>query len=377
MNNPSQELCGSWWSHGDWVDAKCTFDTHILDLNPAQHNVSTRFIPAPVDLHVHGCGGYDCMQGEPALRAMLRAALKTGTSALLATSVTAPFDNISEFIDSAKNVINNPDNGAALLLGVHLEGPFINPDKLGAQPPHTAKPDLDIVRSWLSSGIVKVMTIAPEVDEDGQLMQLLLQHNVKVQIGHSNCTWHQAQLALNNGCGVTHLYNAMGGVSHRDGGTATAALAYADFAEIITDGIHVERAAFDIALKAIPNLYSVTDATAAAGMPDGNFILGSLSVYKKGDRVQLVDGTIAGSCLTQVQSLALLRSWNLDWPTIIELTSSRPASWINETTLGKITIGAKANWIELNADTAVALWVEGQRHALDSSTILDKTSTPT
>jgi N-acetylglucosamine-6-phosphate deacetylase len=298
---------------------------------------------------------------------MLKAALKTGTSALLATSVTAPFQDISQFIESAKNVIDSPDSDAALLLGVHLEGPFINPEKLGAQPPYTVKPDLAIVRSWLDSGIVKVMTIAPEIDVDGQLLPLLLAHGVKVQIGHSNCSWHQAQLAINQGCGITHLYNAMGGVTHRDGGTATAALAYADFAEIITDGIHVEQAAFDIALRAIPNLYSVTDATAAAGMPDGNFMLGSLPVIKKGNQVQLPDGTLAGSCLTQTQSLALLRSWGLDWSTIAKLSSARPAAWINEAKLGKISQGAKANWIELQADTVVAIWVNGQQQGLTNS----------
>ena len=362
----TQQLSGIWLTPTGWTNAICRFDSTIQSLKLTNDSASgpVRYLPAPVDLHVHGAGGYDCMQGEDALRSMLKAALNTGTSALLATSVTAPFEDISHFIQSAANVINSPDSEAAQLLGVHLEGPFINPSMLGAQPQHTAKPNLAIVESWLSSGLVKVMTIAPEIDVDGNLLALLQAHGVKVQIGHSNCTWQQAQLALQQGCGITHLYNAMGPVAHRDGGTATAALAYADYAEVITDGIHVERAAFDAALRAIPNLYSVTDATAAAGMPDGDFKLGSLAVVKKGNHVRLADGTLAGSCLTQLRSIALLRSWDLDWPEIVEMTSARPARWIDEQTLGKIDVGAKANWIELDVDTVVAIWVSGQRHAL-------------
>jgi len=141
---------------------------------------------------------------------------------------------------------------------------------------------------------------------------------------------------------VTHTFNAMSKVTHREGGAATAALAYADYAEIITDGIHVERAAFDAANRAIPNLYSVTDATAAAGMPDGSFQLGTMQVHKKNDRVCLADGTLAGSCLTQVKSIELLRSWGLDWNEIVALTSTRPAQ----------------------DDKPAAIWVSGTRFPL-------------
>ncbi len=304
------------------------------------------------------------MQGEQAIRGMLKAALKGGTGALLATSVTASFADTTQFIRSVAAVMASPDNDAAQLLGIHLEGPFISPAMLGAQPPHTAKPDLPMVESWLASGLIKVMTYAPEVDTDKQLLKLLQQYNVKAQVGHTNCTWHQAQQVLQHGGGVTHLYNAMSKVAHRDGGAATAALAYANYAEIITDGIHVERAAFDAAYRAIPNLYSVTDSTAAAGMPDGSFQLGTLQVCKQDDRVCLADGTLAGSCLTQLRSMEILREWGLDWTDIAALNSTRPASWINNKLLGKIDVGAQANWLELSGDNVVAIWVSGSRFDL-------------
>ncbi len=362
-----QCISGNWWAPNGWVKGECRFTDSVKQITLVDDDLvaSTHFIPAPVDLHIHGAGGHDCMHGEASLREMLKAALTTGTAALLATSVTAPFDDIMAFLQTALTVNKQPDDAAAQLIGVHLEGPFISTEKLGAQPPYTALPDLDVLKSWLDTGIVKVMTFAPEVDPDGRLQEMLHEYDVKAQIGHSACTWQQAHVALQRGCGITHLYNAMSGLAPRNAGAAAAALAYADYAEIITDGIHVEKPAFDVAFRAIPNLYSVTDATAATGMPDGDFHLGSHTVTKKGDRVLLADGTLAGSCLTQLRSIELLRSWGHDWHTIVELCSARPARWINASSLGTITTGALANWLEISDEDIVAIWVRGQRHPLN------------
>ena len=104
----------------------------------------------------------------------------------------------------------------------------------------------------------------------------------------------------------------------------------ADYAEIILDGLHVEKAAFDAARRAIPGLYSVTDGTAASGMPDGDYTLGSLHVRKHNERVSLPDGTLAGSCLTQLKVIALLRQWDIDWHAIGTLLSAIPAQWIKD-----------------------------------------------
>lgn len=174
-------------------------------------------------------------------------------------------------------------------------------------------------------------------------------------------SWEQAHQALQSGCGVTHLYNAMSGVSHREGGAAIAALAYAEYAEIIVDGLHVEKAAFDVAKRTIPKLYSVTDATAASGMPDGDYELGSSCVHKRDDRVILPDGMLAGSCLTQRQVISILRQWGVDWHTIGAMVSAIPADWIESETMGNIAPGSTAHWLEITADEPVALWLSGQR----------------
>ena len=364
MSELLTETAGHWWSPDGFVEGVCQHDSIVSSIEQTTvPKSSPLFLPAPVDLHVHGGGGHDCMSSDAAIRAMLQSHALHGTGALLATSVTAPFDDITRFVESVSRVINESDPHSATLLGAHLEGPFISPDKLGAQPPYPAKLNLDQLEAWLDSGVIKVITYAPEIDPHGDLIALCQRYGVRAQLGHTVCSWNQAKHALDHGCGVTHLYNAMSGVSHRNGGAATAALAYAEYAEIITDGLHVERAAFDAARRSIPNLYSVTDATAATGMPDGDYQLGSLKVQKSGEKVLLPDGTLAGSCLTQRRSISILRSWGIDWHTMGLMTSATPAQWIADDSVGRIGVGARAHWLEVQNDEAVALWLSGQRYS--------------
>lgn len=361
-----RQVEGQWLTAQGWQHGVCCFSETVHGIEPQAATSSTPlFIPAPVDLHVHGGGGADVMQGDAALSTVLQRSASLGTGALLATSVTAPFSAIDEFLLSVARVMRDPPPDAAHLLGAHLEGPFISPDKLGAQPDYPAPLDLGVLERWFQSGVVKVITYAPELDERQQVPDLCARYRVKAQLGHTACTWHQAHEALMQGVGVTHLYNAMSPVRHRDGGAAVAALAYAHYAEIITDGIHVDQAAFHAARRAIPGLYSVTDATAAAGMPDGHYQLGSLQVSKCGDRVLLPDGTLAGSCLTQRRSLQVLRQWGLDWQAIANLCSTIPASWICVEGYGIIEPGAQANWIEIQDQHPVAIWLDGKRQPLE------------
>ncbi len=295
MTNALTLTPGHWWSAEGFVSGTCRHDASVHAIEPMTvPEPSPLFLPAPVDLHVHGGGGHDCMHDADAIRGMLHAHARHGTGAMLATSVTAPFADIRRFLANVSHVMHDPDSASATLLGAHLEGPFISPDKLGAQPPYPAALDLDQLEAWFATGVVRVITYAPEVDVHGEVPGLCRRYRVRAQLGHTTCSWNQAQYALRRGCGVTHLYNAMSKVSHRDGGAATAALAYAEYAEIITDGLHVDQAAFDLARRSIPGLYSITDATAAAGMPDGEYRLGSLAVFKTGDKVLLPNGHAGG-----------------------------------------------------------------------------------
>ena len=373
---PVRETLGRFCTAAGWVAAACRHDARVRALEPAASPPDAPwFLPAPLDPHVHGGGGHDAMDGEAALRGMLRASARGGTGALLATSVTAPFAAIDAFVDAAERVMAAPAPGEATLLGVHLEGPFINPGKLGAQPPHAAPLDLGRLEGWLARPAVRVVTYAPEFDPEGHVPALAARHGARAQIGHTLCRWCEAQAALAAGAGVTHLWNAMSGATHREGGAAVAALAFAAHAEIIVDDVHVERAAFEAARRAVPLLAAITDATAAAGMPDGTYRLGSHDVEKRGERVLLPDGTLAGSCLTWRRALEVLRGWGLDWPDIVRLSSTATARWLGETDFGDVAVGRRAHWLELAppdpAATAppearpVALWLDGVRRPFD------------
>lgn len=359
---------GTFLTPDGWLAAQCRHQStvHSVLSDATVDEAEPRFIPAPVDLHVHGGGGFDVMAGEEALRQMLVAQAGMGTGALLATSVAAPAEAIDAFLADVSNVMADPPSGGATLLGAHLEGPFINPNKLGAQPRYAAALNRKLLERWLSHEAVKVMTYAPEIDVDGVVPELARRYGVRAQLGHTLCSWAEAHAVMGQGVGVTHLFNAMSGFSHRDGGAAVAAMAFADHAEIITDGVHVDRASFEAARRAIPGLYSVTDGTAAAGMPDGPYRLGSIEVQKQGDRVLLSDGTLAGSCLTPCRSIEVLLEWGLDWVSIGHMLASIPAEWIGAQELGVIAPDHRAHWLELQADKPVALWLDGKRQALIS-----------
>lgn len=379
-----RQTAGHWLSADGWLSGICRHQQNVNSLQRDDSvNEAPYFIPAPIDLHVHGGGGCDVMQGDAAIHQVLQTHAAHGTGALLATSVTAPFEAIDDFLASTARVMKDlgqrrrsfdadkadHDTSVPLqaeLLGVHLEGPFINPDKLGAQPDYPAALDLARLERWFDTGLVRVITYAPELDPDNQVPVLCRRHGVRAQIGHTLCSWATAAAALNAGVGVTHLYNAMSPVQHREGGAAVAALAYATHAEIITDGIHVDRAAFDAARRAIDGLYSITDATAAAGMPDGEYQLGSLTIEKIGHRVLLPDGTLAGSCLTQQRSLQVLRDWGLNWRQIARLTSGAAANWLGIEAQASIAPGAPARWLEIVDDRIVAIWLDGIRHPLET-----------
>lgn len=374
----ADSIRGYFWTPTGWSLGTCTHSNTVQELKieselaanvTIEHDANEPIIiPAPVDLHIHGGGGYDCMQGADAIVGVLRSATQTGTAALLATSVTAPFEQISSFLNDVARVMQDPPDDAAHLMGAHLEGPFINSEKLGAQPPFAVEPDLPQLQRWLQTGVVKVVTLAPELDPEAQAIKLCQEYGARVQLGHTLCSWQQAQYALKLGCGVTHLFNAMSGVSSRNGGAALGSLSYAEFAEIITDGIHVDQAAFDLAMRSIPQLYSVTDATAATGMPDGQYELGSLHVHKVGHSVRLAEGTLAGSCLTQLRSIEVLREWGVAWHTVAELCSARPARWIGARHHGQIEVGCHVDWLEIHNNKVCARWLRGVRFPLIAKT---------
>lgn len=346
------ELKGSILSESGWIAGKVRFGTHIEDItgDPLAGPVPPYIVPGFVDLHVHGGGGVDMMTGAEAIRRAAALHLRHGTTALLATSVTAPPEEIESFLDAVADCAEELGAQRALVVGAHLEGPFINPERLGAQPPFAREADVSLMTAWLGRAPIKVVTYAPERDPDDRLRDLLLQADVRAQLGHALCHYARAKACLEAGCGATHLFNAMSGVAHRGNGIAGAVLAHGDHAEIIPDLVHVEPGAILAARRAIPNLYGVTDATAGAGAPDGDYPLGRLTARKAEGAMRLPDGTLAGSALTMDVALRNLVSIGLPVAEAVRRLSTIPANWIRRKDIGRIAIGARADLLTLDAE---------------------------
>jgi N-acetylglucosamine-6-phosphate deacetylase len=196
---------------------------------------------------------------------------------------------------------------------------------------------------------VRVLTLAPELDGALALIPTLVEWGVRVQIGHSSASYEQACAALQAGArGFTHLFNAMGGLHHRAPGVAGAALAHAQYAELIPDLVHVHPGAMRAALRAVPGLFAVTDATAAAGMPDGDYRLGAHDIVKRGDTVRLADGSLAGSVLTMDLALRNLLRLGLPLAEAARRCSTLPADHLGLAERGRVVPGAAADLVVLD-----------------------------
>ncbi|RZS54793.1 N-acetylglucosamine-6-phosphate deacetylase [Sphaerotilus mobilis] len=309
-------------------------------------------LPGFVDLHVHGGGGHDVMDGAnhaDAAAEIARCHARHGTTALLATTMTAPMDEIrAALIALAPHVRQRPAGGARIL-GVHLEGPYISPGRLGAQPDFARALTLAEVRELHALAPLVTITLAPEVDGHLDLIAALRAAGHRVQLGHSNARYEDGVAALRCGAvSFTHLFNAMSALHHREPGLVGAALAHAAHAEIIPDLLHVHPGAIHAARRAIPGLYCVSDATAATGMPDGDFRLGRHTVRKCEGGVRLADGTLAGSALTLDQALRNLVAIGLPLVEASMRVSTHAADLIGRPDLGRLAVGACADLVVLD-----------------------------
>ena len=320
-------------------------------------------LPGFVDLHVHGGGGADTMDAGTAASTIARRHARHGSTAMLATTMTAPLAEIAAALRALAPAIAQREAGAARLLGVHLEGPYISPDKLGAQPAFARPPALSEIAALHAIAPIRLVTLAPEVSGMLALIPALVGLGMRVQIGHTGASYEQAVEAMAQGAsGYTHLFNAMSPLHHRLPGAVGAALAHAQHAELIPDLLHVHPGAMRAALRAIPGLFCVTDATAAAGMPDGEYRLGRQTVTKCLGGVRLADGTLAGSTLTMDQALRNLVAIGLPLAEASARCSGHAARYLGLADRGVLAVGAFADVLNLHAETLQLqqVFVEGE-----------------
>jgi N-acetylglucosamine-6-phosphate deacetylase len=315
---------------------------------------TTIILPGFVDLHVHGGGGADIMRGAQALATTARTHGRHGTTSLLATTVSADLAELEHVFAELAPIIRRHQPGGARVLGIHLEGPYINPGKLGAQPEVTRKGIIAEVLALHAIAPIRILTLAPEMEGHLDFIRELRSHGIVPQIGHSLGSYETGREALAAGaCGFTHLFNAMTPLHHRDPGIVGAALAHAEFSELIPDLLHVHPGAIHAALRAIPKLYCVTDGTAGAGMPDGTYSLGSQTVTKCGNGIRLADGTLAGSTLTMDDALRNLVSIGLPLAEASRRVSTYPAEYLGLEDRGSLAPGCWADLVLM--DTSLRL----------------------
>ncbi|MET0383719.1 MAG: N-acetylglucosamine-6-phosphate deacetylase [Burkholderiaceae bacterium] len=324
-------------------------DGRPVDEDEARRAGGALILPGFIDLHVHGGGGFDTMEGAGAVGEIAKAHARHGTTAMLATTMTAPMAELSTALAAIGGPGRRP--GGAHVLGVHLEGPYISPGALGAQPDFARPASVEEIFALHAIAPIRLITMAPEPPGNLELIAPLCAAGFRVQIGHTAGSYEDGVAALRRGAtGFTHLFNAMGRFHHREPGIAGAALAHAEFAEIIPDLLHVHPGAIRAALRAIPCLYCVTDSTAAAGMPDGQYRLGSHRVTKCLGGVRLPDGTLAGSTLTMDQALRNLVGLGLSLRDASRRVASHAADFLGLADRGRLVVGAWADLAVLDAD---------------------------
>ena len=327
-----------------------------------QANGDDYILPGFIDVHVHGGAGRDMMEGGDAPHVIAALHARHGTTSLLATTMTAPVEDIDRALAAIGAASRARGKHEARILGVHLEGPYINAGKLGAQPPFAREASLDEVKRFEALAPLKLITVAPEIDGHMALVRALAAAGIRVQIGHTNGDYDIGVAALQHGAaGFTHLFNAMPGLHHRDPGMVGAALAHAEYAEIIPDLLHVHPGAIKAALRCIPKLFCVTDSTAAAGMPDGEYMLGRQVVHKCMGGVRLADGTLAGSTLTMDGALRNLVQIGLSLEQASARVSTNAADYLGEQQRGRLAPGCHADFVVLDRGLQIkAVYIEGE-----------------
>lgn len=366
MKIAMQSLSGNILTPQGWQNGHLHFGDRIAEIvgdpQSPEANRDLFILPGFIDLHIHGGGGRDVMEGGDALDVICRTHAKHGTTSLLATTMTAPQAEIDIALHGVARVMGQRTTGGARVLGAHLEGPYINPSKLGAQPQFAHDASLADITRFNGIAPLKVLTLAPEVNGHMQLIPAVVEQGIRVQMGHTLGSYEDGLAALKLGASsFTHLFNAMSGLHHREPGMVGAALAHAEFAELIPDLLHVHPGAIKAALRSIPKLYCVTDSTAAAGMPDGEYRLGRHTVTKCLGGVRLHDGTLAGSTLTLDQALRNLVSIGLDLADASRRLSANPAGMLGDTERGQLKAGALADIVVLDRQLQLqAVFVEGE-----------------
>ncbi|HTC62700.1 MAG TPA: N-acetylglucosamine-6-phosphate deacetylase [Candidatus Saccharimonadales bacterium] len=319
-------------------------------------------VPGFVDLHIHGAGGHDVMEGTTdALEAIAATVAIHGTTSIVATTVTASeIETCASVKGIATHILRSwesaPRELSAEILGIHFEGPFISAARRGVHPSKwIATPSSEIFEEILKKarGTAQIITLAPELPGALDLIADARRAGLVISLGHTDATYEQAMAAIEAGAThAAHVYNAMRPFSHRETGVLGAVLTSPKVsAELIADGVHVDEAAMRILveMKTPERVILVSDGISATGMPDGRYQLGKFEVKVSKGVARNAEGKLAGSTLTLDRALRNMVALGVPFPSALRMITANPARQIGlAARKGILAVGADADLVLLN-----------------------------
>jgi len=321
-------------------------------------------VPGYIDIHVHGGGGSDVMDGEyEAIKQVATTHSRFGTTAFLPTTMTMTKDKIIKSLKSIHEA-RLKGTGTAEILGIHLEGPYINPEKKGAQKEEDIKKvsvEEFLEFNQASGNLIRLVTIAPEMPGAIDFIRWLHQQGIIVSVGHSNATYKQVQEGIQAGLSqVTHIFNAMRGLHHREPGVVGAALSSPKLiVEMIADGIHLHPMVLKMLtqIKESEKLVLITDAMRATGFKEGTYDLGGQEVMVTQGQAKLKNGTLAGSVLTMDKAVKnLVTKVGISLLNAVQMASYNPAKCLGiDDKKGSLELYKDADIVILNKNLETEL----------------------
>jgi N-acetylglucosamine-6-phosphate deacetylase len=342
---------------GALVRGRLTFSDRISALDPASGDGDDYILPGFVDLQVNGSHGIDVMNASAgALATLSRHLAREGTTAWLPTAVTAPLEKIAHAHESIATALENSQHdsaGAAAILGMHLEGPFISAHRLGSHPTLNLEPRGDALDRVLAMRALRLITLAPELAGALDAIRKLNSRDVVMSIGHTNATLDEANAGINAGARMfTHLFNAMRPLNHRDPGVIAAALTPSPaMPAVIPDGVHVHPAMLRLAFNARgkDGLILVTDKVALAQTSGAENIVGRARATICNGAARLDDGTLAGSIISMLDGVRIMvGKAGVSIGDAAVMASTNPANLVGADDRGRIQPGARADLIVLS-----------------------------
>lgn len=314
-------------------------------------------LPGFVDVHIHAFRGKDTMAGEEAVRHMSRELKKVGVAAFLPTTMSASPEDTITALKGIKAVMDQPEADGAIVLGAHMEAPFLAESKAGAQlKQFFVNPNEENWQRYTGGyeGIVRLITMAPEKEGALDFIKVLSSKGITVSLGHTDATAEIVHAAAQQGAShVTHTFNAQSPLNHRKPGVPGAAMVDPLLScEVISDGIHLHPDIVRMLMlcKGKEHTVAITDAMEAAGMPDGQYQLGGQDVFVKDGAARLADGTLAGSTLTMIRAFQNLMTFGATPEDAALMTTKTPAMSIGNEDMGEIELAAPAIFTRFNSE---------------------------